>query len=232
MSQDVEPVIQVRPRPRLREPWTALRVALVVVWLGLALTTVLTGQRAASLDDLRAAVDAGRVDEVRVSEGLEPRTVGFAVQSAVWRSGPVLRRTEVWVASPGVDVPQDERPLISGDLADELRAADRDLRVVPLVEASSSSEVLGWRLPAWVGMVLLADGLAVLFLLVGGPAPARATRWAWFWLSWPPVGNLALPLLSGPFPGLPAPRPGGRRLTGGWAFLLCGVLGIGFFGAR
>ncbi len=208
-----------------------MRVALVVLWLGIALATVLTGQRAASLADLRTAVDSGRVDEVRVSQGLEPGTVGSAVQSAVWRAGPVTRRTEVWVASPGVAVPQDTRPRISGDLADELRVTAPGLRVVPLVEPFSWSEVAGWRVPTWVGALLLVDGLAVLLLLGGGPPPARATRWAWFWLSWPPVGNLAFPLLSGPFPGLPAPRPGGRRLTGGWVFLLCLVLGVGFFGA-
>ncbi|MCZ2819293.1 hypothetical protein O2V63_02995 [Modestobacter sp. VKM Ac-2977] len=208
-----------RPRARLRDPWTALRVALVVLGLGMVLASVLVGQRPGSLDDLRAAVDAGRVEEVRVSEGLEPGATGYAVQTAVWQSGLITRRTEVWEASPGGDVPQDRRPVLYRDLAAELQAADPDLRVVPLAEASSWSEVLGWRLPNWAGTVLLAHGLAVVFLLVGGPPPARATRWGWFWLSWPPIGSLAFLLLSGPFPGIPAPRPGARRLTGGWAFL-------------
>ncbi|KGH45447.1 hypothetical protein IN07_17300 [Modestobacter caceresii] len=79
------------------------------------------------------------------------------------------------------------------------------MRVVPLVEPSSWSEVLGWRLSNWAGAMLLAHGLAVVLLLVGGPPPARASRWAWFWLSWPPIGSLAFLLLSGPFPGVPAP---------------------------
>ena len=57
--------------------------------------------------------------------------------------------------------------------------------------------------------------------------PERATRWAWFWLQWNPVGVLAFLLLSGPVPGVPAPRPGARRLTGGWAFLLSLLLGGG-----
>jgi hypothetical protein len=219
-----------RPRPSLRDPWTSLRVALVLVWLVVALTAVLAGQRPASLDELRAAVDSGRVDEVAVSEGLEPDSTGYTVQTAVWRSGLVAHYTEVWLASPGVVVPQGSRPVLGGDLADQLRTVEPTLRVVPLVEPSSWSEVLGWRVPSWVGLVVLAGGLAVVSLLVGGPPPARATRWAWFWLSWlTPAGALAFLLLSGPFPGLPAPRPGRRRLTGGWAFLLSALLGIGVF---
>ena len=222
---------QPRPRARLWDPWTALRVSLVVLGLGVVLASVLVGQRPGSLEDLRAAVEAGRVGEVRVSEGLEPGATGHAVQTAVWRAGPVTRRTEVWEASPGVDVPQDGRPVLDRDLAAQLHAADPDLRLVPLAEPSSWSEVLGWRLPNWAGTVLLAHGLAVVFLLVGGPPPARATRWAWFWLSWPPIGSLAFLLLSGPFPGIPAPRPGARRLTGGWAFLLSFVLGGALIGS-
>ena len=214
-----------RPRARLQDPGTALRAALAAGWLVLALTTVLVGQRPASLDDLRAAVDSGRVSEVRLSEGVEPGSTGYGIQVAVWRDGPIARRTEGWAVSPGTDAPLDHRRVFDRDLADQLRAAD--VRVVPLVEPSNSATLFGWRTPGWTGPLLLVGWLTALFLLVGGPVPERATRWAWFWLSWNPFGVLAFVLLSGPFPGVPAPRPGARRLTGGCAFLLSLVIGGG-----
>jgi hypothetical protein len=62
--------------------------------------------------------------------------------------------------------------------------------------------------------------LAGFPLLMIGPHPWRATRWAWFWLLLPPVGNVVFLLLSGPTPGVPRPRNPRRRLTGGWAFWL------------
>jgi hypothetical protein len=40
----------------------------------------------------------------------------------------------------------------------------------------------------------------------------------------PVVGTMAMLLLSGPTPGLPAPRATARRLTGGWAFVLSAVV--------
>ncbi|MGY1842940.1 hypothetical protein [Modestobacter sp. SYSU DS0875] len=214
------PIAPARPRARWRDPWTALRVVLAVGWLAVALVVVLTGQRAASLDDLHLAIADGRVDEVAVTEGLEPGTTGVAVQTAVWRAGVLRHSTEVWEVSPGQQAPDGTRPVVPGGLADELRTQHPELRIVPAGERWSWSEVLGWRVSTWVGLVLFLGAVAVVFLLVAGPRPARATRWAWFWLSWNPVGSLAFLLLAGPFPGLPAPRPGTRRLTGGWAFLL------------
>ncbi|GAB4081704.1 hypothetical protein GCU67_12710 [Modestobacter muralis] len=214
----------------LRDGWTAVRAALVVGWLALALTTVLAGQRPSSLDDLRAAVDAGRVAQVRISAGLEQGATGYGIQVAVWRDGPIAHRTEGWQVSPGVEAPVDSRQVFDTDLAGELVTADPDLRVLPLVEGVSAVDVQGWRLPGWAGLLVLVEWLAALFLLVGGPVPERATRWAWFWFSWNPLGVLAFLLLSGPTPGIPRPRLGARRLTGGWAFLLSLVLGGGYLG--
>ena len=214
---------QPRARARRWGPAAHLRTALLLGWLALALATVLVGQRAASLDDLRAAVDAGRVAEVRVSGGLEPGATGSTVQAAVWREGLLLHRVEGLLVSPGVAVQPGDLPDLGTDLAEELRA--EGVRVLPLAYPSVHSDVLGWRVPQWVGALLFAGWLAALFLLVGGPVPERATRWAWFWLNSNPLGVLAFLLLSGPTPGVPAPRPGARRLTGGWAFLLSLVLG-------
>ncbi|MGY2082109.1 hypothetical protein [Modestobacter sp. SYSU DS0657] len=231
MEQAPAPIGPAPRRARLGNPWTALRVVLAVGWLAVALVVVLTGQRAASLGDLRGAIADGRVDEVAVTEGLEPGATGVAVQTAVWRAGPITHHTEVWAVSPGQQAPDGTRPVVPGDLADELRTQHPELRIAPAAERFSWSEVFGWRVSTWVGLVLFLGAVAVVFLLLAGPRPARATRWAWFWLSWNPVGSLAFLLLSGPFPGLPAPRPGTRRLTGGWAFLLSLVLGSALFSA-
>ena len=73
--------------------------------------------------------------------------------------------------------------------------------------------MLGWQVPDPIGIVAFVLHLAGLALLVTGPQPWRATRWAWFWLLLlPPVGSIAFLLLSGPTAGLPAPkvRPGRR----------------------
>jgi hypothetical protein len=92
-------------------------------------------------------------------------------------------------------------------------------------DPSSETTFLGWRLPGWMGWPVLAWWLGCLALLVVGPRPWRATRWAWFWLLPLPFGPLAFLLLGGPTPGLPRPADENRRLTGGWAFLLAILLG-------
>ena len=219
-------------RTSLRDPATALRVVLALGWVALALTTVLVGQRSASLEDLRLAVDAGRVTEVRVSQDAEPDATAETVyvQAAVWRDRLVLHRTEFQQVGFATAVPVSGLPVVSTDLAEDLRA--EGVRVRPLEDRFSHSEVAGWQVPAWVGMLLFAEWLVTLFLLVGGPVPERATRWAWFWLNSSPFGVLAFLLLAGPFPGVPGPRPGARRLTGGWAFLASLVLGGAYLGAR
>ena len=220
-----------RRRPAtLRDPATALRVALAVGWLLLALATLMVGQRPASLDDLRAAVDAGRVTEVRVSEGSAPDAQGNGVhvQSAVWRDRLVLHRIEAQRVDVGTPASSSGLPVLDSDLAEVLRT--QGVQVRPLEGWDAHSEVLGWRVPEWIGLLLFAEWVATLFLLVGGPVPERATRWAWFWLSSNPLGLLAFLLLSGPSPGVPTPRPGARRLTGGWAFLVGLVLGGAYLG--
>jgi hypothetical protein len=80
--------------------------------------------------------------------------------------------------------------------------------------------LFGWQVHNAVGMSSLLLFLVGFALLVAGPQPWRATRWAWFWLLFPPVGSVVFVLLSGPTPGIPGPRDPHRRLTGGWAFLL------------
>lgn len=109
-------------------------------------------------------------------------------------------------------------------------------RVVRLVVAGLL--VVGWLRDAWhvtpdavPGLSLawslagLAE-IATLVLLVTGPQPRLATKWAWFWLLG--VGPLGLAfLLLEPVPvWLREALPARSRLTGGWAFLLMVVAGL------
>jgi hypothetical protein len=89
--------------------------------------------------------------------------------------------------------------------------------------------LVGWSVPALAGWLALVAGAATLLLIVGGPRPWRATRWAWVWLGLPlgPLVLLVYLLLGGPL-GLWRPAEGSRRLTGGWAFLLAVVIPSGW----
>jgi hypothetical protein len=85
------------------------------------------------------------------------------------------------------------------------------------------SMVWGKQVPPWLGLTALASTFAALACLIRGPEPWRATRWAWFWLMGNPFGLLAFLLLSGPTPGLRAPRTS-RRLRGGWALVISSAI--------
>ena len=69
-----------------------------------------------------------------------------------------------------------------------------------------------------------ATVIATLFVLINGPQPRWATRWAWFWLIMNPALVVTVPLFligSGPLRPTDGPvAPIGKRLTGGWAFFL------------
>lgn len=69
-------------------------------------------------------------------------------------------------------------------------------------------------------------GLATLILLIGGPQPRLATKWAWFWLLG--IGPLSLAfLLLEPVPVWQREAlPARNRLTGGWGFVIALVAGL------
>lgn len=95
--------------------------------------------------------------------------------------------------------------------------------------------VVAWTVPdtssAYIAVVplwTLATFVGGLFVLINGPQPRWATRWAWFWLILNPAIVVTLPLFvisSGPLRPTTRPTaPSGRRLTGGWAFLFAVVV--------
>ena len=73
-------------------------------------------------------------------------------------------------------------------------------------------------LPTWVIATALVGYLGGIGVLITAPTTWRATAWGWFWIATNPLGMLAFLLLSGPFPGVPAPRDPQQRLSGVRAF--------------
>lgn len=81
---------------------------------------------------------------------------------------------------------------------------------------------------AYTNPVTIFGSIAAFCLIVAGPQPRLATRWAWFWLSLPlSLGWAVFALVE------PAMLVTGRplltratRLTGGPAFLIAIVLGL------
>lgn len=203
-----------------------LRLSLLIGWVALLVATLATGSAPGTWQDLRDQVATGGVDSVRVTGELRrPGSTGFSVVEIQWRDGLLQRRTEV-VQIRGSGGPPDETaadastPVLRSSPSGRLSALNPGLQVTHDQHRLAHGELWGWHVPTAVGLFGLVLWLLVLGRLIAGPPPWRATRWAWFWLLTTPIGPPAFLVLSGPTPGVPAPRPTRRRLTGGWALLL------------
>lgn len=208
-----------------------IRWTFIPLLLAIGAYTLLFGVRAAGYHALEAGVAAGEIETISATPGIEGMAEGSTVQEVRWSQGGRHYRTEVRMITPTTaddHVASDDLPALWGhDVAGTLRTTNPDLRVERAVgESELYSEVLGYRLPAWVGWALVAIGIGSLSMLISGREPWRATRWAWFWIMLSPIGLLIYLVLSGPTPLIPAPRKPARRLTGGWAFLLSLLLPI------
>jgi hypothetical protein len=207
-----------------------VRLTLLIGWLLLGASAVGVGERSSSFHELESSVASGDVREVTVvDDSLTPDSHGYATVEVHWRDGLVRHTVTVISAQPRRAAP--DRPsrggstVVTGNVADRLRASRPGLRVETREGYQTGTSYLGLQVPWWLGGAAAGLALFTFCLLIGGPEPWRATRWAWFWLLGTgfPLGMVAFLLLSGPTP-LPPPRRPGRRLTGGWAFLLAFVL--------
>ncbi|GAA5017342.1 hypothetical protein GCM10023258_03530 [Terrabacter aeriphilus] len=207
------------------------RYALLIEALGLVGSVLLLGSSPATYGDLLDGVSGGGVSEVQVSGALPDGSTGYATVSLAWTDQNRNRFAQVvQVSDPSVAVPggSQRTEVVTRAVADELRALDPSVRVVVTGWPESSTTFAGWRLPSWLPGAALALWVAALVLLANGPQPWWATRWAWFWALFSPAGVVALPLfllVSGPPPGVPETGHTGRRLTGGWSFLLVCFVG-------
>jgi hypothetical protein len=221
------------PPGRAHQAWPErVRVGLLVAWLVLLAAVWTLGEREVSLSDLDAAVSSGEVHTVGLSPGL--RGSGETQQQAHWREGWRRYVVRVRVVIPdrkhgsGFASPR----VVHENLGSRLRSLDPDVRAVRVTDRYPDASMLGRRVPQWVNFVRGVLGLGALGLLFGGPEPWRASRFAWFWLmtvfGLQTLGVLAFLALSGPTPLIGMPRPGARRLMGGWAFVIAVLLsGLG-----
>jgi hypothetical protein len=210
--------------------WTRY-VAWVLLVLSVALLvwTLVFGQRAATLSELENAVATGSTTHVRVTPGLEPGARGHATVQVQWRTRLFSHTTAVVEASPrgkGRAAAQEDgvTGLIGQDLRTHLTAINPDVEVEEVgYSYGPAANWLWWRISGWPVVVLIFTWLFTFTLMVSGPDPWRATKWAWFWLMISVLGPVALIVylvVGGPTGLAPAPRRGARRLTGGWAFLV------------
>ncbi|HLT85655.1 MAG TPA: hypothetical protein VKZ83_15585 [Phototrophicaceae bacterium] len=191
----------------------AIVVGLVAGWAQLAQMPA-----SASLDELFSDLQRGVVTRITLDRPApDSATSGeLPVQwEGSWRPGRASYSYESEYVGSRVTVQVDEAARIRA-------AAERSPAPVEIVEVTGGLYESGttWFLHgiAWFGALLV---------LVGGPQPRLATKWAWFWLMYlvPPTA-LALVALE------PVPlwrgeaRWRARRLTGGWA-LLIGLVGAG-----
>lgn len=204
-----------------------VRLAVLLGWLLLFVGVLFFGERPVPVSRLEAAVSSQQLREVGVSPPLQG--TGDIVQEVRWREGWRRYVVRVDLVTPGMHV-VGALPVVHQDMGTRLRSDQPSLQVTRIPEPGTYADMLGRRVPQWVEGARLVLGLAWLMLLVGGPKPWRATRWAWLWLvvltGLPTYGMVAYLLLSGPTPLVSAPRPGARLLTGGWAFLLAALIGI------
>jgi hypothetical protein len=229
-------VSAVAGEQRQPESWTGsdrrqdrIRYGLAIGWLIVIIAIPLTGERISSWGEVRSLVAAGKVDSVRVTGEL-PRGTGFSVVDVHWRHGWLHYTAQVVHVrgqgrSHGAEAATDgDAPVVRTAPTSTLTALQPGLQVTRDEGRADGGRLIGFQVPNALTIPAFLLFVTALGLLISGPQPWRATRWAWFWLMTPPAGSLVYLLLSGPTPGVPVPRDPHRRLTGGWALLLSVLL--------
>lgn len=207
--------------------WRRVRLALAAAWIVVLGLLLAVGTHEASWGALQTSLSDGRVTSVQVVGELEPGSTGYSLAEVLWRDGVLQHRTEVMQVSADL-VDSGGAPSssvqVTGGVGDRLRTEHPGLALEQVSRPDVTSELFGWQVTWPLGAVALSVALLTLMLILG-PTPWWATRWAWFWLGTNPVGVMAFLVLSGPTPGVPAPDDPASRLTGGWALLLSLLVG-------
>ena len=259
-----EPAVAVvdRPASPRRRAIQAVRWLLVGMLLVDVALGVVTHQRHASLDELGKDLSSGRVEFLALTDADQLRHGQWVFQVSLgsdpeagpvvlWRTGVAgYKVAELGAGEPflpaqyGIQVPGDatgtsqaESPDGSEGMDDDTDAAQSRDAVRAAAEATgvTVSEPWGDRLLRWEWLGAAAS-LVVLVMLVTGPQPRRATKWAWFWLYLLPAHAGLLYALAREAPWsatvhrTPEPLPHREmvadiRFTGGKAFLIVLLVG-------
>lgn len=210
--------------------------------------TWLTGAREAPYEQLQWGLSQGDVTQVTVSREL-PTSVdsGSAHVSVFWEESGRSYVTEVR-QKLGNRGPDDVTSSADGQLPEVVGSVTEGLRTAAGTHAASvewkaadrttrvGKTIMGVVQQYHVGPLFTFGWIVALIMLVAGPEPRRATRWAWWWILY--FGNIpgALAFLVLGEPREPEPpegvqdrlpgesHPGATtqetRLTGGKSFLL------------
>ena len=199
--------------------------------IALAACGVVVADWPSTLSDLRAGMQAGQIDAVRVVGGLPAEARGFATVTLAWDEGARHRyATVVQVSDPAAmtEAGQPGTERVVGSVEDLLRSVDGSVAITRSDRGVADTGLGGWRFPGWFALALFLVWAAALVLLAQGPEPWWATRAAWAWGLLSPAALVVVPLfvlLSGPPPGVTSAGETGRRLRGGLAFVLVWLVG-------
>lgn len=215
---------------RAVDAWLVARWLVLGLYAVTLVLTVVTGFRVESYSELRSGLQDGAITEVRVEGAFDATEFdangvqGVTTVRLEWQDGWHRSATEVMQASSMEELrSQGFDPLagssIIGDVGEALRHVSPTVEVV---SADGSTGIFataaGWEvhgIPAYlVGLLLIS----FLILVLSGPEPRLATRWAWVWLALSPAGVVAVPVFL--LVGARGRIPGHRRLNGVVAFLL------------
>lgn len=221
--------------------------ALVAGYLLMIGTMLVAGARVTPYDELVGRIADGQVDEVRVAGGFEDgHGRGFALAEVHWRDRLIPRVSPVYETTgrpESTGLSYDQEPRVRGYVDEHLRGMDPDLRTSRAGELGQGQfeiriwfgakpDASGWQVPGWSVFLGFALFLGTLGVLILGPEPRRATRWAWFWLLGvaAPLGALAFLTLGGAASRRPQPVQTEGRLRGGWALFWALLLNLAISG--
>lgn len=172
---------------RSRRWWSALRLALVLLWLVTAIAAWWTTPREQSYEKARADAAAGRVTAFQWGDQWNSTDAGrWFGTSGLRQSSSQLGPFFAWKTSDGrsywtdtttfrqvevhIDYDDYSGPGAAG-IVQQLRAAGIEQRGGALPQGSSIA----------TGMTFLL-AVVILGVVIAGPPPRRGTRWFWFWL--------------------------------------------------
>jgi hypothetical protein len=220
---------------QLPRTWGFARIGLVLLWVLAAGLSWWTSPQEESYDQAGKDLAAGRVAAYqwgdRWDDQNQQRWFGSPELTS---SGSTLGPLFVWRTTDGrvhwVDAERfDEVDAVNDGRWSGPGAAALG-REVEARGAGSQELTVGWvsAAVAWSGVAL---GLTFLGVVIWGPAPARGTRWFWFWVgALVPFGLGLLFWLARDRPWARSAVPDGRSRDGGLAGFAIGFLSSIFLG--